>query len=69
MSRGGVCGHVLWYSARRVSFPIGRLISWVRTLTDLGREPLDRLTGSSDCWGFPLCPANHVEGNPGDQAT
>lgn len=66
MSRAGVCGHFLWYSIWRVSFPTEGLNSCVRTQTDLEQEPLDRLTDSCDCWGFPLLPSSHAKGNPGD---
>lgn len=66
-------GRDLWLlflvlAAWRVSFPVGRLNSWVRTLSDLGRELLDRLMDICDCLDFPVLPSNHVEGNLGDVA-
>lgn len=67
-------GRDLWLlflvlAAWRVSFPVGRLNFWVRTLSDLERQLLDRLTDSCDCLDFPVLPSNHVEGNLGDEAT
>lgn len=58
----------LVFEAWRVSFPVGRLNSWVRTLSNLGRELLDGLTDSCDSLDFPVLPSNHVEGNLGDEA-
>lgn len=67
-------GRDLWLlflvlAAWRVSFPVGRLNFWARTLSDLERELLDRLTDSRDCLDFPVLPSNRVEGNLGDEAT
>lgn len=43
--------------------------SWVRTQIDLGKEPLDRLTGFCDCPGFPPFPSNHAKESQEAEAT
>lgn len=57
--RGALSGSVITFSGTRLGESIvlsgvcARMDSWAGKCTDLGKEPLDRLTDSCDCPGFP----------------